>query len=121
MPNKNTKDITQGGPLPTPISVPDGFVLAADIAGTPCIVPAFMLPATNQAFDCYQKKIDSDALKQSGGVSCFIRYLFMPGRSLSFPFSSIPMPVPCAGVSAGAGAYVYVPIHCSHTSFYSPN
>ena len=52
-----------------PPHVPEGFVSVMTSNKKICIVPQFLIPATNQAFDAYHKKIDNDIENAIGGVS----------------------------------------------------
>jgi hypothetical protein len=51
------------------IAVPDGFVLVKFEDGLQCIVPEFLVPATNEAFDGYRSRLAMDVGTTLGGVS----------------------------------------------------
>jgi hypothetical protein len=50
-------------------AVPDGFVVVISENGLKCIVPEFLVPATNDAFDGYRTRLAMDIRKNLGGVS----------------------------------------------------
>ena len=52
----------------------DGYVCITSDDGQQYLVPQFMIPATHQAFEAYQKKLQFNVLNVDGGVSvqtCF--------------------------------------------------
>lgn len=53
-------------------AVPDGFVLITFEDGSHCIVPEFLVPATNDAFNGYRKRLAMDITWKSGGVSVYL-------------------------------------------------
>jgi hypothetical protein len=54
-----------------PTAVPDGFVRVTLEEGE-CIVPEYLVPATNDAFDQYRKRLAMDVNKKPGGVSVIV-------------------------------------------------
>ncbi|KAF8802832.1 hypothetical protein BYT27DRAFT_7215051 [Phlegmacium glaucopus] len=48
--------------------IPDGYTLVIGNNGEQYIVPRFMIPATHQAFEAYQKKLDLNLVSAKGGV-----------------------------------------------------
>jgi hypothetical protein len=52
---------------------PEGFVRVVAPDGTPCLVPEFLIPATNQAFEGHRKRVDLGINKKKGGVSILMR------------------------------------------------
>jgi len=80
--------------------IPDGYISISSEDGQQYLVPHFMIPATNQAFKAYQKKLEFDVYNADGGVSQSIRTPtchphsgLMPRSSRPMPFSSGPMPL----------------------------
>ena len=60
------------------LSIPDGFALAGDLGGHPCIVPTFLIPATHTVIDAYHTKATFNVTGRPGGVGSICRLL--PGR-----------------------------------------
>jgi hypothetical protein len=54
---------------------PEGFVRVTGPDGTPCLVPEFLIPATNQAFEGYRKRLELGVNKKDGGVSPLLMQL----------------------------------------------
>jgi hypothetical protein len=48
---------------------PDGYIVTIDEKGRCNIVPEFLMPATHQAWDVYQKRAELNVRNQEGGVS----------------------------------------------------
>ena len=61
------------------LSIPDGFALAGDLGGHPCIVPTFLIPATHTVIEAYHTKATLDVTGRPGGVGSICR--LMPVRS----------------------------------------
>lgn len=57
-------DKTQTSP-----SIPEGFVVIITPDGNKCLVPEFLIPATNEAYDGYLKKVELDINNESGEAS----------------------------------------------------
>jgi hypothetical protein len=57
---------------------PDGYVHITSDDGEQYLVPRFMIPATHQAFEAYQKKKEFNVLNADGGVSVQICFASMP-------------------------------------------
>jgi hypothetical protein len=49
-------------------TIPAGFALLVGPDGEDVFVPAFLIPATHQAFDGYRKQLELDVRKEEGGV-----------------------------------------------------
>lgn len=79
------------------IAVPDGFTLVNREDGPNCIVPEYLVPATNDAFDGYRKRVAADVREKSGGVSM----IFIWGR-----VSGSQRLGPTPGAGAGVDSYV---------------
>ncbi|KAF8230814.1 hypothetical protein L208DRAFT_1280121 [Tricholoma matsutake] len=47
--------------------IPDGYVSISSDDGQQYLVPHFMIPATNQAFKAYQKKLEFNVFNADGG------------------------------------------------------
>jgi hypothetical protein len=68
----------------TSTRIPDGFTLIVKPDGEKYIVPEFLIPATNEAYDCYQKRMEMDLDHELSGVSTkFLVWLF--GKGCIFP------------------------------------
>lgn len=65
---QNTK---QNQPSTTIAEIPDGFTIGTGPDGRRYLVPQFMVPALDQAFAAYQKKLELGVLKEQGGVRVF--------------------------------------------------
>jgi hypothetical protein len=63
--------------------IPDGYVLISSNHGQEYVVPQFMVPATHQALEAYQKKLDLDVANAAGGVSTQLCYLTGDKRLLA--------------------------------------
>ncbi|KAF8799689.1 hypothetical protein BYT27DRAFT_7119810 [Phlegmacium glaucopus] len=51
------------------LTVPEGYVLVIGNNDQQYIVPHFMIPATHQAFEAYQKRLDLHVSTASGGIT----------------------------------------------------
>jgi len=54
------------------IAVPDGFTVLTREDGPECIVPEYLVPATNHAFDGYRTRLAADVTEKLGGVSVIL-------------------------------------------------
>jgi len=54
------------------IAVPDGYTLMSMDNGTDCIVPEYLVPATNDAFNGYRRRLAMEVNGKSGGVSVIL-------------------------------------------------
>lgn len=58
----------------TTSGVPEGFVLIVRPNGERCVIPEFLIPATNEAYDGYQKRMDMNTENEEGGVSDIFKW-----------------------------------------------
>lgn len=59
----------QSRPSTTITTIPDGFVIGTAPNGQQYLVPQFMVPALDQAFAAYHKKLELGVPNEQGGVS----------------------------------------------------
>jgi hypothetical protein len=68
MHNQTSQRVVSSGNTPLSAGIPDGFVQVLGDDGGLRIVPEYLIPATDRAFDGYRKRVQLDVRNEEGGV-----------------------------------------------------